>query len=742
MITKKFRKLTALVISSAMLFGSFPRAFAEGEVVYTYQNDEQTTVNVTEADIVSGNWNSDYMSQLPIEAYENFPMMLEKNVHGKAQLKIYATYLKNVRDGEHVNFEMTDRDTGDVFYSQKITAEKNVIVIDNIPPESVFNLVINSEYGGEQEEYRAVIRTYYGQAVMPEYISLYEDTDDTTQVRIKDMTLGNVYTEDENGEAVLERNVTFVTASELKNFYNGIEDDHLYDVQVNDGDLYRGYMSKAEEYSCAYVFAPTYDYYLEEDFVEKVNKPQVGAVGVDELPEKIRTEVYANGVTTIQNQTDMMMRLSEEKIAKAFRLRIDYSGEYSIKSYSNTGYTWYYGTSEDSIIENVEVWKEVADVSKEKRILYADEQYLFVIGYAYSNLPAEIVFDICYREENDDESNFVHEVNNESKFVEMDVELNRWINYSGDVDVYMPYCEIAGKYSVVLNNGSNIEYLDMMTYVLGDDGVSIYEEEEASSEAYDYTIGDFYFYETSRERSFVAVYDYSGMKDGQYTIEFRTPKHDDPYERNNIEAQATDLTTLTAPIKDATISMGDKDIYKVDVGPGGAEIEIEMLYDCEVLKPLWLYAENGDLSVTGEIEGNYYTLSATLPENDTYYLWIWGKSASYCPGHTYRLWWKITSLNPYTITMKRDVELEMEAGAADTAELLMPVAQAITCTNNGATVNTTNKMANMQLYYEVGGVLTEITDDNINSIPIGTYNVTAKLYGIDVTGKTITLTVY
>lgn len=70
------------------------------------------------------------------------------------------------------------------------------------------------------------------------------------------------------------------------------------------------------------------------------------------------------------------------------------------------------------------------------------------------------------------------------------------------------------------------------------------------------------------------------------------------------------------------------------------------------------------------------------------------------------------------------------------------IAQAITCTNNGATVNTTNKMANMQLYYMNGGVLTEITDDNINNIPVGTYTVTAKLYELDVTGKTITLTVY
>lgn len=67
------------------------------------------------------------MSQIPIEAYEEFPMMLQKSVSGNAQLEIYANYLKNVRENETVTFSITDRDSGEEFYSSEITAEKNEI---------------------------------------------------------------------------------------------------------------------------------------------------------------------------------------------------------------------------------------------------------------------------------------------------------------------------------------------------------------------------------------------------------------------------------------------------------------------------------------------------------------------------------------------------------------------------------------------------------------------------------------
>lgn len=601
------------------------------------------------------------------------------------------------------------------------------------------NLTIISDYVGCKTEYRAVIRTYYGRAVMPEYISLYKDIGDTTQVRIRDMTLGTTYSEDENGEVTMDMHVKYISATELKDFYNNIADDHLYDVQTNDGDLYRGYMSKSNKYACAYIFTPTYDYYLEEDFAAAASKPQTAG---EDLSGVIMNSVLENGIVIVDNLMDYHIRLHEDKVAQAFEITLDNSGEYHIQTYSNGNHRVYYAASETKDIDDADlIWKRITDTAEGKTIQYSDGQKLFIVCYAGDLV--DIILNLHFNDSTDSTSNFIYEVNANDIFTTMNETLEEKIDYLGDADVFMLNCDYDGKYSIILNNLLKESKLTMEIYTLESDNFCFYVEEATKLLAGEEIIFDYDFPLSTEARYFVCVYSRgitSGV--GDYDIEFRTPKYKDIYEPNNLEATATDLSTLTSPISDAVLSRSDKDIYKIEVGSEGAEVDFKVTSNCSVFRTLSIQSESGNFSAEGETDGNVYTISTTLPENDTYYLWIWAKASEYCPGHPYLLEWEIISLNPYAITMKRDVELEIEAGAADTAELLMPVAQTITCTNDGATVNTTTKMANMQLYYDNDGVLTEITDDNTNDIPVGTYSVTAKLYGLDVAGKTITLTVY
>lgn len=742
---KKFKRLAACALSMVMAIGTLPSAMAEGEIVYAYENDSQAIVNVTESDLSAGNWNADYMSKLPVEPYEDFPMALEKNVYGMAQLRIFATYLKNVREGETVTLSVVNRDTNEVFYSKDITTEDSSITIKDIPMNKTFNMVLSSEYNGAETKYQAVIRTYYGEAVMPEYVSLTDNTTDSSEIRIKDLTLGNTYTEDENGEQVLNRNISFIEAAQLKDTYAAINDNHLYNVQTNnDGNLYKGYMSKAAKYGCDYVFAPMYDYYLEDDYLAAMSRPQTLEV---EIPEEIMSGVVLDGVYSIDNQMDHHVLLTEDVPAKGFMLEMDYTGEYSIKGYSNTRYTLYYAAGETNDIDSSTLtWHEIADVSQVKRISYADNQNLFIICYAYKNWPADIVLNVCYNDEDDDVDNFINSVNVANTFTLMDTELSHAIDYAGDVDVFMLNCSYAGKYSFVFQSLQPREDLIIETYSLGTDNITYFIDEEALIEPGERVVADFGLLATSTVRYFAVVRaaDPLQLTSGDYKVEFRTRAYVDPYEGNDVPGQATDLSTLTSPLRDAAIGRADWDYYTFSAGPGGAEVLFEMSSSCTTMRDLFLYSDDSDFEVTGVDIGGLSTIETTVPENETFFLMVrsTGNSA-YCTGHPYVLGWRITQLNPYTVTFNNDVTYEMTAGTTDPTELLMVVAQATTCINNdsGATINTMTKMNNLKLFYMNGTVETEITETTISSIPAGTYTLTAELYGTPLTGKTITLVV-
>lgn len=113
------KKLLSTILSMSMIFSVMSNVKAEETTVYSYIKDGEQ-VNITQQDLNAGNWNTDCMSHMPIEQYEDFPMMLDKNVTGKAELSIYCTYLKNVSESDDVTFSIVDRNSGDVPYVLKM----------------------------------------------------------------------------------------------------------------------------------------------------------------------------------------------------------------------------------------------------------------------------------------------------------------------------------------------------------------------------------------------------------------------------------------------------------------------------------------------------------------------------------------------------------------------------------------------------------------------------------------------
>lgn len=741
----KKTKIVSYLLSAVIAFGLVPNAMAEETPVYTYDDNNGETVNVTQSELIAGNWNVDYMSHLPVEQFEDFPVKLDKQVYGNAQLRINATYLKNVRADEEVNFSVVDRNTNEVFYSQNFTANTEDLEIENIPMDKTFNLIVKSVYEGIETQNVAVIETYYGKATMPNNISISEMiTENPAEVRIKDMTLGTVFEEDENGNAVLNRNVTYIQSSELKGYYDAINDNHLYNVQTNqDGELYKGYMTKNPEYSCDYVFSPRYDYYLEEDYIIAATMPSTFASD-PEVYQPYVDYVLADGMYAVENFTDQWVRLNSNRIARAYQIYLPVTGEYRFKTYSNGYNEIYYATSttSSSFDANTE-WRAVADASVGKSMIYAEDQWLFIICSANYAL-TDVVLNVQCNGSTDNVCNFIHQTNAENTFATMDTVLNYALEYPGDVDVFMPNCTLDGYYSVLLSSSVNRK-IELTTYAIDDDGYAFYEEyDTVNIQTGESVLIDYSWPVSTNTRYFMLVKNNPlSLGIGNYTIEIRSTSCPDQYENNNSETYATDLLTLTSPLQNATMGVGDKDYYKFTVGAGGADVEIRASATCDhaALKNMILYAQNSDVYITGETVNGENVIQTTVPGNDTYILWMrLNKNSQYCPGHPYILSWTISE--PYSAVVNSPVSLTATAGGVNMQLLLLAMtASSMSFYDNGTSVNAQTAMANLKLYYIDNDVKTELTQEALDSLGVGVYNLTAEYYGVQATGETITLTV-
>lgn len=635
----------ASALAAVMALSTAPYAMAE-ETVYSYIKDGET-VNVTQADLAAGNWNPAYMSHMPIEQYADFPMMLDKNVTGKAELNVLCTYLKNVTENDEVTFSVIDRDSGEVFLTQAITAENTFIEVENLPINKTYNFVIREN----EKTSTAVIQTYYKKAEMPKNILLYDDEEESNigaeaqEVRVKDMTLGTTLIEKEDGTFDVDKHAVTMAPEELPAYFEDINDDHIYSVQSNaDGDIFMGYLSKSMEYNCDYIFTPTYKYNLEKDFNKTPIKrvPEKNKVIIDMLKQ------LADNPTDVTHLCDYYINVPKGiNNAKVYRLMTEKVGEYVVKGFSDNDMTVYYGIAEYTDGHDIPTaWNKRMNPENGIHVGMADNYYLYIICYTdYNSSNAVLSFSLS--DSNDSAINSVYEADLQNTPASLNTELSGKIDYSGDTDVYMINNTSAGNYSIILNN-LGIYSLQTKVFTKSGDYYYYYDDYPVRIAGRTRaTTSDYNFAAMSTERLFVAVQaQKSDVNNIDYQINILSPDCPDPYEPNNNEIQAKDLSLLTSPIKDATLSLGDRDYYKFTVGESGAVLSIGANSSCKEIQAITVYGQNTDFSITGSLERNETMsriLNAELPGNETYIVTVLKKTNSgYCPGHTYTLSWSIT----------------------------------------------------------------------------------------------------
>lgn len=473
------RKIMSILLSAAMVSSLYvPFAYADDNVVYSYQNDAGETVNVTQSDIDAGHWNIDYMSHMPIEQYEDFPIMLETEVYGEAKLSLNATYLKTLGENDSAHFALTERGTTTELFSKNFAADDIVLNVAELPINKVINLVLEEIIDGEKKTYTSVIRTYYGEATMPENVSVYNIEHTLLgitagRLRIKDLTLGTTEYEDENGEYAFDDHVTHMNPSDLPAFYQNISDDHLYSIQASTGeDIYKGFISKNSAYGCPYIFMPMYALYEDSFGVAALNDstdstPSDTTIYEKDYIDKKLLYYYSDVYMYLdhadwpvdEGDIDVEEKTSHRQLIQFFTYE---SGIHRIKTYSNIPTAGYYCIAESPFQDytdfNDASWNamgELSDSSSVNKVITIAEGYylyLLIMTDTDTNNNGTVTCTIAYEGSSDSISNSKQEMNLSGATMTMNDTITSSIDYYSDVDVFKLGNTVTGKYSVILSN--------------------------------------------------------------------------------------------------------------------------------------------------------------------------------------------------------------------------------------------------------------------------------------------------
>ena len=151
---KKTRLMSAFLATAVLsgVIGSVPVIAEEDMVVYTYQNEQGETVNVTQSEIDAGHWNVDALGDTLPMVYEDFPVDVNSVVNDFAELKLRLQYLKNLdKEDEFSNL---------------------TYVLDNLSKKEKEIMYMRYGFGGKEEMTQKQVADYFD--ISQSYISRIE----------------------------------------------------------------------------------------------------------------------------------------------------------------------------------------------------------------------------------------------------------------------------------------------------------------------------------------------------------------------------------------------------------------------------------------------------------------------------------------------------------------------------------------------------------------------------------------
>lgn len=244
----KFKKLTTTLLCVTLLSSSaYINVMAETEntpVVYSYIDDNNNTVNITQSDLDAGHWNKNALGETAPFIYEEFPMSVTGYVNDFAEVSLDIIYMKNLSDMQSVNLKLTDMETGTVVYNDNLTKYS---FYSPVIPCGTYELKLTETVDDETTEYVRILVVDKTEAQMPEYVT-NPTADDTSRILISDIeTLRASQTVNAEGQIVINSTTPRydrVAANEFNAYCNTLSEDAIYRIYTNSDNVqYAGFLS-------------------------------------------------------------------------------------------------------------------------------------------------------------------------------------------------------------------------------------------------------------------------------------------------------------------------------------------------------------------------------------------------------------------------------------------------------------------------------------------------------------------
>ncbi len=366
----KVTKILAMGIAAVMAVSAMSiSAFAtnnENEIIYTYIDENNNEVNLTQADYDAEHWDKDALGDTAPFIYADFPMFIDSHVNDYSDLRLNLTYLKTLSDAEQVSLTITDLYDDTEIYSENVV--KNLFASPNLEMNKAYKLTISETFNGVTKEYYKVVMTSVEEAKMPNYVKAPSETDDTIILvgNVDDLRASTSINQD--GETEIDTDMpryTQIKACELSEYINALPTGKLYRVYTRDSanNKYFGFISTKSDIDG--IFMPSITVHKWKYF----NSPAPYASISSYSPEDIR-----DGATTpmVQYRDYGFSFSSEDRQFEVFKFTIpeqhDSNDVYAIDVHAND-------------VVTVEVWTKQA----KNNVLAYQDQWFDRKGYVSYN---------------------------------------------------------------------------------------------------------------------------------------------------------------------------------------------------------------------------------------------------------------------------------------------------------------------------------------------------------------------
>ena len=223
-------------------------ADSDNEIVYSYADENNNIINITQSDLDAEHWNKDALGDTAPAIYENFPMNMTGYSNDVAELYLDFEYMKNLKDMDSVHLEITKLSDDSLIYNEDLQQES--FYSPQIFAGESYKVTLTETVDGNSKSYSKGVTANESEIDMPEYVT-NPDTDDESIIMvgdIEDLKSGKISTGNSISVDTNVAQYAHIKANEFKEYYSNLPSNKVYRIYtISNGDVYSGYMSTEDD---------------------------------------------------------------------------------------------------------------------------------------------------------------------------------------------------------------------------------------------------------------------------------------------------------------------------------------------------------------------------------------------------------------------------------------------------------------------------------------------------------------